>query len=187
MVDRTPDDQAPLAAHIYNTNMKIIENWNRIFENQLELQIITLNEKLQPQFAIKSIEQQEDEKALKEYFNDLEKYPKLKHQNSAQTGHYEILYKPEDIQRVRQKVYENRLKYYRTLNFSNAEIHRLAMRDSRIGKVWEDAYWTIYRDAVRNDKGVEFTYNRMVWNCDKDKVGGTAILPIIHTSEGKKL
>ncbi|MCB1213336.1 MAG: NUDIX hydrolase [Chlamydiia bacterium] len=62
----------------------------------------------------------------------------------------------------------------------------LAARCSRPGVVCEDQFWIWIRDIVISPQGYKHTYNRIVWKCDLDRVGGAAALPVIVDKEGSK-
>lgn len=223
--NRKPDDCAPLVAELYNTQQKTIQRWNLHFAHSQEMQISTFDGKLDPSFATKTAEQLADEKALKLYFEYLDKYPKLRHQNDNGFT-YKILYDPKDIEEVRkatytrmysgfinQKIKAAKDQIIKDLEQKQVEIteqirkeveackidlnpavhseaHEYATKASRVGVVWgdqDDAFWVVIRDAVEAPNGFRHTYNRHIWKCDLDKTGGTAVLPIINTPEGKKI
>ena len=190
MNKRAPDDCASLVIRKYNTNLKNMEIWNKVFVKKNIPAVYLLKTKLEPSFTDKTTDQIEDERALKKYSDYLTKFPKLNRElgsNDHTKGAYEIYHEKEDIERVRKVTY-NRL-YTKSIGqgFSSSESHALAVKGSRIGVVWEDQYWLWIRDSVINPQGVEHTYNRMVQKSDLDRPGGVAALPITITSDGKKI
>lgn len=62
-----------------------------------------------------------------------------------------------------------------------------AANSSRIGVVCEDPFWLWIRDAVISPQGYRHRYNRIVWKCDLDRIGGAAALPIICENGMKKV
>jgi ADP-ribose pyrophosphatase len=131
-----------------------------------------------------------DEKALNRYFELLERYSKLKREgelNDYTKGTYEIIYDYAGISAIRKEVYERLYKKFKLQEFTHDQAAELAKNFSRIGVVCEDQFWLWVRDAVISPQGYKHTYNRIVWKCGLEKIGGAAALPIIIENGTKKI
>lgn len=131
-----------------------------------------------------------DENALTRYFELLELYPKLKRGgelNDHTKGAYEIIYDREGILGVRKEVYERLYGKAKLQGLTHYQADELATSFSRPGVVCEDQFWLWIRDAVISPQGYRHTYNRIVWKCDLERIGGAAALPIIFENGTKKI
>lgn len=189
--ERKSDDCAPLAADLYNTYLKTISAWNSIFTKE-KLNIHLPNDQeieLLPEFAEMTLAQARDEKALTSYFELLKNYPKLKRQedlNDYTKGVYQSLYDRKEIQAVRQEVYQRLYEKAKSQGMTSCQADDIATEFSRPGVVCEDQFWLWIRDAVVSPQGYKHTYNRIVWKCDLERVGGAATLPIVIDHEDNK-
>lgn len=137
-----------------------------------------------------SVVQQTDEKSLSRYFELLDNYPKLKREgelNSHENGTYEIIYDRKEILSVKKEVYERLYSKSKLQGLTHAQADELASDFSRIGVVGEDQFWLWIRDAVISPQGYRHTYNRIVWKCGLDRIGGAAVLPILIENGTKKI
>lgn len=187
--DRKIDDQAPLAAEYYNKHKKIIDSWNKIFA-QHYLSIEKPPENLEPSFHDTTLEQQTYEKGLDQLLELYEKYPKLKRTgdlNDHTKGCIEIIYNRDKINEAREITYNRLFEREISKGKSDKEAHEYAVNSCNPGVVFSDQYWLWIRDAVQFPSGFIGTYNRMVWRCDLDKVGGAAALPVIQEGDIKKI
>ena len=131
-----------------------------------------------------------DEKALARYFELLERYPKLKREgelNDHTVGTYEIIYDPAGILAIKKEVYERLYNKSKLQGLTHDQADELATNFSRPGVVCEDQFWLWIRDAVISPQGYKHTYNRIVWKCDLERIGGAAALPIIIENGTKKI
>lgn len=188
--ERNSDDCAPLAAEFYNTSLKTIAAWNNVFEkDELHIDLPTDEiSQLAPCFSDKTIAQVNDEKALARYFELLDKYPKLKREgelNDYTKGTYQIIYDADDIFIIQKEVYQRLYNKAKDQGLSNSKADELATNFSRPGVVCEDQFWLWIRDVVISPQGYKHTYNRIVWKCDLERVGGAVALPIILADEKK--
>jgi ADP-ribose pyrophosphatase YjhB (NUDIX family) len=190
--ERNSDDCAPLAAEFYNASLKTIAAWNNVFKkDELHIDLPTDEpSQLDPCFTDKTIEQVNNEKALVRYFELLEKYPKLKREgelNDYTKGTYQIIYNIDDIFKIQKEVYQRLYNKAKDQGLSNLKADELAINFSRPGVVCEDQFWLWIRDVVISPQGYKHTYNRIVWKCDLERIGGAAALPIILEDENKKI
>lgn len=189
---RTSDDCSPLVMKFYTMRLKTIAAWNGIFE-QGELHIDMLNSQtvsLNSSCSDKTAEQMADEKALTRYFELLDRHPKLKREgdlNDYTQGTYQIVYDPQQIQTIRQECYERVYKKSQEQGLSDSQAHDLAISYSRPGVVFEDQFWLVIRDVVISPQGYKHTYDRHVWKCDLDRIGGAVALPILSDGTNKKI
>ncbi len=131
-----------------------------------------------------------DEKALARYFELLEGFPKLKREgelNDYTKGTYEIIYDREGILAVKKEVYERLYNKSKSQGLTHSQADELATNFSRPGVVCEDQFWLWIRDAVISPQGYKHTYNRIVWKCDLERIGGAATLPILIENGTKKI
>lgn len=131
-----------------------------------------------------------DEKAIARYFELLDRYPKLKREgelNDHTKGTYEIVYDPEGISAIQKEVYKRIYDKSILQGLTPIQAEELATNYSRPGVVCEDQFWLWIRDAVISPQGYRHTYNRMVWKCDLERIGGAAALPIIVENGKKKI
>lgn len=190
--ERNGDDCAPLAAEYYNTHFKTISAWNKAFvEKEMHIDLPNAGStQLDPSFTEKTMAEMADEKALTRYFELLKLYPKLKRDNDLNDytkGVYQIIYDAQAISMVRKEVYQRLYNKAKTQNLSHREADELATNFSRPGVVCEDQFWLWIRDVVISPQGYRHTYNRIVWKCDLEKIGGAAALPILIEDKNKKI
>ena len=191
--ERNSGDCAPLAAEFYNASLKTISAWNKVFikdELHIDLPTDELFFRLDPSFTDKTTSQVMDEKALARYFELLERYPKLKRDgelNDYTKGTYQIIYDPKEISEIRKDIYERLYGKAKAQGLSCSQADELATSFSRPGLVCEDQFWLWIRDVVISPQGYKHTYNRIVWKCDLERIGGAAALPILLESEDKKI
>lgn len=190
--ERNSDDYVPVAALYYNPHLKTISAWNDAFTKD-ELHIDLPNEEatqLEPSFTEKTIAQAADEKALTRYFELLEQYPKLKREdklNDYTKGTYQIIYTSKDILAVQKEIYQRLFSKAITHGLTSSQSDELATSFSRPGVVCEDQFWLWIRDVVISPQDYQHTYNRIVWKCDLERIGGAAALPILSEGENKKI
>lgn len=190
--DRSSDDCTPLAAEFYNTHLKTILGWNKIFiKDDMHIDLpISETPHLDPSFSEKTMAQTSDAKALARYVELLDKYPKLKREgelNDFKLGTYQIIYDPQDMAKVQKEIYERLCQKAKDQKLSHSEADELATNFSRPGVVCEDQFWLWIRDVVISPKGFKHTYNRIVWKCDLDRIGGAATLPVLIENGNKKI
>ena len=140
--------------------------------------------------SVLSSAQLADEKALARYFELLKLYPKLKREgelNDHKNGAYEIIYDPKDILVIREEVYGRLYNKAKLQGLTDQQADELATNFSRVGLVCEDQFWLWIRDVVISPQGYRHTYNRMIWKCDLERIGGAAALPIIIENGTKKI
>lgn len=187
--ERKSDDCAPLAAESYNTHLKTLSAWNKIFpKEELHINFVTDEANtLNPEFSEQSIAQATDEKALNRYFELLEKYPKLKRDeslNDYKKGVYQMIYDRAEISAIRQEVYQRLYTKAKSQGLSDSQADDLATNFSRPGVVCEDQFWLWIRDVVISPQGYKHTYNRILWKSELDRIGGAAALPLVIDKEG---
>lgn len=190
--ERNIDDCAPLAAEFYNASLKTITVWNNVFKkDELHIDLPTdESSQLDPCFSDKTIAQVNNKKALARYFELLDKYPKLKREgelNDFTKGTYQIIYDTDDIFNIQKEVYQRLYNKAKDQGLSNSRADELATDFSRPGVVCEDQFWLWIRDVVISPQGYKHTYNRIVWKCDLERIGGAAALPIILEDGNKKI
>jgi len=187
-------DSGPHVAKVHNTYLEIMRSWNqKISKKDRKLMIVdVLNNSdfayIDVFFSSKTSERLADNKAFEEYQKLLKKFPeKLKRHgvaNDYTKGACQIVYDPQEINKVRNEVYLRLYEKYKAGGFPQGEAYEKAVSDSRIGVVYRDQYWTWIRDAVispgNTPEGHRHTYNRLVWNCDLDRAGGAIVLPVIE-------
>jgi ADP-ribose pyrophosphatase len=182
--ERNSDDCAPLAAEFYNAFLKTISAWNNVFTKD-ELRIDLPTDKpsqLNPSFTDKTSAQVTDEKALTRYFELLDKYPKLKRDgelNDYTKGTYQIIYDNQNILKIQKEVYQRLYSKAKDQGLSSSQADELATNFSRPGVVCEDQFWLWIRNVVISPQGYKHTYNRIVWKCDLERIGGVAALPVL--------
>lgn len=174
-----------LAVDEYNTHLKFMQIWNKIWKENIAKDKFCIysptdskTTNLQPLNVSEPLS--EDDKALNRYFELLRDYPQLKRigdQNDHKKGMYEIVYDEEKIRLIQSIAYK---KFYN--NFGS---HDLALKASRPGVVFEDAFWLILRDCVIAPKGIELTYNRLIQKTQLNQCVGAAIMPIIELPNGE--
>lgn len=131
-----------------------------------------------------------DEKALTRYFELLERYPKLKREgelNDHTNGTYEVIYDRKGILAIKKEVYERLYNKSKIQGLTHDQADELATNFSRPGVVCEDQFWLWIRDAVISPQGYRHSYNRIVWKCDLERIGGAATLPILIENGTKKI
>ncbi len=189
--ERGSDDCAPLAAEVYNTRLKTVLVWNSIFKGDLKIDLPNGNATvLDPAFTDKTTAQCTDDKALSRYFELLEKYPSLKREgdlNDFKKGAYQIVYDPKEIASIRQEVYQRLYGKSISQGMTHLQADDLATSFSRPGVVCEDQFWLWIRDVVISPQGFKHTYNRIVWKCNLDRIGGVATLPVVDDHQQKKI
>lgn len=174
-----------LAADEYNAHLKVMQAWNQVWKEVMVKDEFCICSPFDPKVTdLQSMKVakplSEDEKALKRYFELLEKYPQLKRigeDNDHRRGIYEIVYDEKEIREIQAIAYK---RFY-----SEFGSHELAAQASRPGVVFEDAFWLIVRDCIIAPKGAKLTYNRIIPRSQLNQCVGAAIMPIITLPNGE--
>lgn len=144
----------------------------------IQIEYVTNNQYFKENFT----SQAADEKALTSYFELLSKYPKLKREgdlNNFKKGTYQIVYDEKTIKEIQKECYDRLYTKALSQGLSPFQASELAANYSRPGVVSEDQFWIWIRDVVISPSGFRHTYNRIVWKCDLERIGGAAALPIV--------
>lgn len=188
----TVGDCASLAADQYNKFASVIHKWNECNKNYNQSLVSTFNSPLTPSFSHTDFEQVADDKAWHHYIKLMAKYPILKREgelNDYTKGAYQIIYDLQIVKEVREaafkKIYDQAIKE----GMNAVEARAFAMDASRIGVICADQYMVLIRDAVISPvpPHVKHTYIRFIWKSGLDEKAGAAVLPVLDTTEGKKI
>lgn len=166
-----------LAANIYNTSLKVMREWNKIWPSQ-EWHIqspyaVGETDPLQP-LQINEKPLTETEKAFINYFELLAKNSELIGEyNDHADGVYEIVTDEEKIQEMYQKTYQ---RLYARLGS-----HETAAAFSQAGVVFDGPFgWKIVRDNVISPVGHQHTYQRFLQG------KGAVMMPIVVDDQGNE-
>lgn len=190
--DVNSDDYSAVSAESYNTYQKTISAWNNVFDKgALHIDLPAEGAvQLSTTFNNETCDQIKDKKALDRYFELLTNHPKLKRSgdlNDYKKGTYEVVYDAANISEIRKEVYQRLFTKAKSQGLTDSQADEQAANFSRPGVVAEDQFWLWIRDVVISPQGFRHTYNRLVWKCDLDRVGGAAALPIISENGNNKI
>ncbi len=166
-----------LAANMYNTSLKVMREWNKIWDSpEWHIQspyTVKDTDPLQP-LQINEKPLTEGEKALINYFELLAKNPELIGEYNDRTeGVYEIVTDEEKIQEMYQQTYQ---RLYARLGS-----HATAAAFSQAGLVFDGPFgWKIVRDNVRSPVGHQHTYQRFLQG------KGAVMMPIVVDDQGNE-
>lgn len=193
LMEKSITDNAPLAATYYNTHLKAITAWNKIFKDTVHYNIITPNNDknpLQPSIYEKTVEEITSQKMIADYCNLLDQYPKLKREgdlNNHKLRTYEIVYDKAEISCIQKNRYDQLYKKAKEQNKSDFEAYKIAQEGSKAGLVFENQFWIILSDVVKFPNGAEGIYSRHIQKTDLANIGGVAVLPIVKVGNEKKI